>query len=159
MIGNFRRVSPAKLAELIKKPDSVADFLDQEPQDESEFLDIDKTWHGIHFLLTGDEQKGEPPLANAVLGGIELGDDVGYGPACYITAQEVAEVSAALSAISTEQLLARLDLNVMKEHEIYPPAWRNLEEEHAYFGGYYEALVEFYAKASKAGDAVFKYVN
>ena len=159
MIGNFRRISPAKLEQLIAAPDSVVDFLNTEPEFDLEFLDVDKAWHGIHFLLTGSQWKGDAPLGNAVLGGIEFGDDVGYGPAKYITAKEVAEVHSALSRVSVDELMSRLDLNVMREQEIYPSAWRNLEEEQAYLGGYYVALLEFYAEAAKAGGAVLKYVN
>jgi hypothetical protein len=33
-------------------------------------LEVDKAWHGIHFLLCGDAEGGEPPLGSAVLGGI-----------------------------------------------------------------------------------------
>lgn len=43
------------------------------------------------------------------MGGTELGEDLGYGPARGLTAAEVQAVSAALSAISGEQLWSRFD--------------------------------------------------
>ncbi|NUR82053.1 MAG: DUF1877 family protein [Terrabacter sp.] len=47
------------------------------------WLDLDKSWHGIHFLLTGtDWSAGDAGAAGgAILGGRPVGEDDGYGPA------------------------------------------------------------------------------
>ena len=46
----------------------------------TEEIDLDKSWHGIHFLLTGAAWEGERPLNFLILGGEEVGDiDVGHG--------------------------------------------------------------------------------
>jgi hypothetical protein len=73
----------------------------------SEPLRIDKSWHGIHFLLTGSAWGGKPPLSNAVLGGKEFGQDLGYGPARYLTPDQVKEVAAALDEITEATLRAQ----------------------------------------------------
>src|SRR5687767_14577361 len=44
--------------------------------------DLDKAWHGIHYLLTGTAAEGGKPLDFLVSGGREVGNvDIGYGPA------------------------------------------------------------------------------
>lgn len=84
-------------------------------------LDMAKTWHGIHFLLTGTSWEGEPPM-NFLLGGREVGDiDVGYGPARALTAAEVAAFSSALQSISDEELKSRFVPAQMEE--VYPTIW------------------------------------
>ena len=139
------------------------DFLypDNEVESESEAdLDIDKTWQAIHFLLTGDAWKGSHPLSNAVLGGVELGDeDVGYGPARYLSASEVAEIAAHLSGISKEALISRFDLNKFRKNGIYPDGWVGSDEEKNYITGYYHKLVSFFQEAAKSGNAMLLYIN
>ena len=94
MIGNFLQVSPSDLEELIADPSGVHSVhLDPNDDEHENCIDIDKAWHGIQFLLANDPWGGEPPLANAVLGGTEIGDDVGYGPARYLNADEVRAVA------------------------------------------------------------------
>ena len=52
-----------------------------------EMLSLEKAWHGVHYLLTGAAEPGPELRSQAVLGGVELGDDPegfsGYGPARY----------------------------------------------------------------------------
>src|SRR5271165_1779219 len=75
----------------------------------SDPLNIDKSWHGIHFLLTSSAWGGTPPLSNAVLGGTEFGPDLGYGPARYLTPDQVKEVAAGLDRITGETLRGRFN--------------------------------------------------
>lgn len=47
-------------------------------------LDIDKSWHAIHFVLSGEVWgfDEDDPLSQVVLGGAPVNDDdMGYGPA------------------------------------------------------------------------------
>lgn len=163
MIGNYRRVSSHALSQLIAGS-SVSDFLyrdgDQE-QDDTRELCIDKSWHAIHFLLTGSDWDGDEPLVHAVMGGEDLGDeDVGYGPARYLTPELVRTVANALEEIAVAELLARYDANRMTEEDIYPGIWD--EEESTvkdYIGHFYEALVSFFRTAADAGDGMLIYLN
>lgn len=53
-------------------------------------IDLDKSGHGIHYLLTGSDGEGDPPLNLLVSGGKTIGDiEVGYGPARALTSQQV----------------------------------------------------------------------
>lgn len=161
MIGNYVRVSPARLAELCAKPDSVIDFL--YPDDLSPLanhLDIGKAWHAIHFLLNGQTWEGEPPLLNAVLGGKTIGDvDVGYGPARFLEPEQVRALTDALTDISPAELLERFDPRALNEAKIYPQGWSGEGHEREYIAGNYQRLVEFLRIAAEGGDAVIEYLN
>jgi hypothetical protein len=91
---------------------------------EGEVLDLDKAWHGIHYLLTGTAWEGDPPLNFLVTGGHEVGDDeIGHGPARTLTPIETREVANALAALSDEQLRGRFAPTEMMRLEIYPEIW------------------------------------
>lgn len=91
---------------------------------EGEVGELDKAWHGIHYLLTGTAWEGDPPLNFLVTGGREVGDeDVGYGPARTLTPGETREIANALAALSDEQLRARFAPEEMMRLEIYPEIW------------------------------------
>ncbi len=65
-------------ADLAADPDLFEVLLDDDPSDE--FLDLDKAWHGLHWLLTGTADDTDTPAGQAILGGTEIGEDKGYGP-------------------------------------------------------------------------------
>lgn len=162
MIGNYCRVSESLLATICANPDSISDFLysddDQEPNGSR--LDLDKSWHAIHFLLTGSQWEGDYPLVCVVMGGECIGEqDVGYGPARYLTSQQVKEVATAIEKITASKLLEKFDAERMNQEEIYPHGWRNSQEERDYIGQYYSSLVKFFKDTADAGDAMIVYLN
>jgi hypothetical protein len=100
----FRRLSGEDLSRLREEPGLVADYLQgEEPEGFGPFadLDVDKAWHAIHFLLTGSAWEGDPPLNFIVIGGSDVGDDLGYGPARGLSSDEVRNLAGALRAIAT----------------------------------------------------------
>jgi Domain of unknown function (DUF1877) len=88
-------------------------------------LSLDKAWHGLHYILTGEPEEAAGPLAQAVLGGVEMGEDfAGYGPARALDPALVAGVARALDAPGLEQeASARYDPSRMNELAIYPFGW------------------------------------
>ena len=86
-------------------------------------LDIDKAWHGVHFLLTGTAEEAPGPLGQVVLGGTEIGDDLGYGPARYLAPDAVGTVATALDAASSDELRRGYDAAALEAAEIYPGGW------------------------------------
>jgi uncharacterized protein DUF1877 len=162
MIGNYLRITEVQLSRLLEDPSTIVDVLypddGQGDHAPTRHLDIEKSWHAIQFLLTGDPWSGEPPLQNAVMGGRELGEeDVGYGPARYLSAAEVAAVAAALAGISGEELWSRFDEGGFARAEIYPQRWSYDGKE--YVLAHYEALREFFKDAAAAQDAMLLYLN
>jgi hypothetical protein len=167
MIGNFRRTSDERIQSLLSDPESIEDYLGEDPEESEEKpfadLDVDKAWHGIHFLLTGTAWEGEPPLAFIVRGGEEVGDvDVGYGPARAFTSTEVRAIADALKPITLDVLKKRFDPAAMTKLDIYPSIWDRAPEEDdtlGYLLEYYEQLWEFVAEAAREGEGMLVYVN
>ena len=91
--------------------------------------DLDKAWHGVHFLLSGSAAEGSAPLDFLVVGGHEVGDeDVGYGPGRVFRAAEVAAIHRALRGLSESDLQRRFDPARMTKLGIYPAVWDREEE-------------------------------
>ena len=87
-------------------------------------MDLDKAWHGIHFLLTGRADGGDKPAGFLLHGGREVGDvDVGYGPARALTSADTRAAHAMLAARSDDALRARFDPKAMMRAEVYPEIW------------------------------------
>ena len=162
MIGCYRRVSTAELEVLQAEPMALGAFLfppGDVPPPVDRYLEVDKTWQAIHFLLTGDPWAGGPPFANAVLGGEELSDeDQGYGPARFLVPEEVAAVAAALATVPVEELLARYDADSLNAAEVYPGGWTGGPEDRAFIGEHYASLRELFANAAANGDGMILYV-
>ncbi len=160
MIGNFFAIEEAKAKELMSNPDTIEDFIYSEEspiEDSEDFLDIDKSWHGIHFLLTGDVWEGAPPERDVILGGEALGEDVGYGPARFLSTEEVKNVHNYLSTLESNTLKENYNPEELEKNEIYPNGWG--EEDYDYLAGYFEDLKKFYEKASNENKMVIQYLN
>lgn len=86
--------------------------------------DLDKAWHGIHYLLTGTAWEGSKPLDFIVSGGRAVGDiDVGYGPARVLSAAETRGAHDALLRLTDDELRGRFRPADMMTKEIYPQIW------------------------------------
>ena len=122
---------------------------------EGEIVDVDKAWHGIHYLLTRSAWDGEPPLGFLVNGGREVGDeDVGYGTARVFTAAETRTIADALDRLSDEALKVRFAPADMMAKKIYPEIWdRDPEDDDTlgYLIAYAGTLRETVAAAVKNG--------
>jgi hypothetical protein len=168
MIGNFRRASDDRIESLLRDPASILDYLggnDEGEGDEAHAdLDVDKAWHGIHYLLTGTAwEEGERPLGFIVRGGREVGDvDVGYGPARAFPSAEVREIASALRPLTREVVARRFDPKAMTRLDIYPSIWdRPGEEDDAleYLLSYYDSLRNFIEGAVDQGEGLLVYMN
>jgi hypothetical protein len=162
MIGNYRRLSEEDLDEILQEPESILNALYPEDSDipDGSQLDIDKAWHLIHFLLTGEPWEGAEPLCNAVLGGAEIDEeDVGYGPARYLTSTEVNAVATALASISPEELWTRFDLAKVHEADIYPSSWEGNDSDRDYILSYFNDLKAFFTTAQQQHDCMILYLN
>ena len=62
MAAFFIPVNTATLEQRQRDPESAEDILFGDGNDPSGGFDVDKAWHGLHYLLTGTSEGGEPPL-------------------------------------------------------------------------------------------------
>jgi hypothetical protein len=126
------------------------------------YFSVDKDWHALHVLLTGDTsnpseiQPFPPPLGNVVIGGTETPIDATYGKVRFLTPDEVREVADALEKISTEELMSRFDPEAFNEAKVYPNprpgGWDSDQLESLEY--YYPKLVAFFREAAREGDVV-----
>src|SRR5438552_6630947 len=72
-------------------------------------LNIDRLWHGLHWLLCQDPIGGPKPLSDAVFGGSETGRDRGYGPARLVDLGTVSRVAEALADLDHKELRRRFN--------------------------------------------------
>ena len=159
MIANFMQIGQAQLDALLDDPDGIDPAIHPPEGAPPDTIDVDKAWHGIHFLLTGSPWRGAEPLVNVVLGGVEIGEDVGYGPARYLTPDQVRDVAAALSAIPSDLLGARFDPDAMIRADIYPEIWDEGDEARNYLLGAYERLRNHYLDAARRGNAMLIFID
>ena len=91
---------------------------------EGDLGDLDKSWHGIHYLLTGKADESGTPLEFLVAGGTLVGDeDAGYGPPRVFTSAETRAIATALAAVGDDELRSRFVPEAMMRAEIYPEIW------------------------------------
>jgi hypothetical protein len=127
MIGNLLRVTKAELESYLLDSSLLEDRIyNEEAGGNPSLIDIDKSWEGILFLLTGQNLATlNHHLGRVFFSGqtIDKEQDLGYGPGQYLTPEEVKEINVELSAITVEEITKRFDPRRMTELEIYPNAW------------------------------------
>jgi hypothetical protein len=121
-----------------------------------EGLTLEKSWHCLHYLLTGTAWETDTVLGKAILGGAEIGPDMGYGPARYLEPNEVKNVAKALNTVSKEDLTSRFNLEAMKAANIY--ACRD-EGELSLAQDYFKQVCNYYDEAATRGDAMLLYLD
>ena len=86
--------------------------------------DLDKAWHGIHYLLTGTAESGDFPWCFLLVGGRAVGDvDVGYGPARVFSCAQTKNIHTALATLNEDHLRSRFKPSEMTAMDIYPEIW------------------------------------
>lgn len=161
MIGCFAAVAPVTLQRLKDDPTLIDGYLhpDDGDSEPANCIDVDKAWHGIHYLLVGREEAGTEPLAWAVLGGEQVGDEMGYGPARFLQPEQVHDIAAWLPDDTVFK--SRFDPKAMEKAGIYPDGiWEGdgdgtldflLEN--------YRELVAFYKSAAERGDGAILWLS
>lgn len=184
MLAEVRRVPAAELTELIRDPSDIFWYLhgcepyraprslftrlfkrEPPPRERAPWrapsddfrVHLDKAWHCVHFLLSGDPWKGDLPSAYLLAGGTELGDvDVGYGPARALSPAQVSEFHQYLCTVTESDLRERCDPGAMERAEIYG-ALESVDEV-PYVWDHIEALRDLLGSAAAAGDGAIIYI-
>jgi Domain of unknown function (DUF1877) len=149
-------IVPAETAQqLLVEPDNVYALL--ESLEESDLmLSLEKSWHGLHFVLTGTAWEGDPPLNLLVVGGVPIGDeDVGYGPARVLDPTGVTALHEALTGFLDADFNRNFDLSALLQADIYPNIWDEpLETLQQEYGDYFREMKAHVQRASEAGQAI-----
>ena len=116
-------------------------------------ISLEKAWHGVHYLLCGKAEPGTDLASQAVMGGTDVGDDLGYGPARYFEPDEVAAIARELSRPNLEaEMMARWDRDRMVQLGIYPAGFE--PDDDKWLMDAFRKLRKFYVDASAAKQAV-----
>lgn|SRR5262245_11808383 len=81
-------------------------------------LGLEKSWHLLHYLLTGHAGPANAP-GDLLLTGEEIGEDLGYGPARLHDEARTREFSRFLEGQDLARLQARVDIRQMTHLGIY----------------------------------------
>jgi hypothetical protein len=117
-------------------------------------LSIEKAWHGLHYLLCGSVEPNGALLSQTILGGTEIGEDLGYGPVRYFTLDQVGQIADELNRPALQgEMSARFDPARMSELGIYPQGWKSSDG--AWLLEEFRRVRDFYTDAEARNLAVF----
>lgn len=165
MIQFFLRVTNDELKGIIENSTLLEEAIDSDSN--FRLLDIDKSWEGIFFILSGcrlaNSNDAQPPIKWAIFGDaiIDENQDFGYGPAEYRTTEQVKAIAEALENFSDEhfkEVIIKTDATITSQ--IYPfVVWSEEDEIQEYFYDNFIQLKGFYTEASKNNEAVISFTN
>jgi hypothetical protein len=113
-------------------------------------VSLEKAWHGLHYLLTGEVWEGTGPLAFLLAGGEPLDGD--EEATRWFTPEETRAIHQALSGVSDHVLWSRFDADEMEQQEIYPGIWDEDEEDlKDEYLTYFRELKQVVAAAAQSG--------
>lgn len=155
MICDIYAITPAELDRLHNDAGFFGELTRYDNQN-AKLCSLEKAWHGLHYLLTGEPWESFGPLAFILAGGDEIdGSDGGYGPARSFTPDETQHINAAISAITDDQLWSRFDVEAMTAQRIYPEIWDepepDLKDEYTM---YFRQLKQLIADAVSRGQGL-----
>ncbi|MBS0394804.1 MAG: YfbM family protein [Proteobacteria bacterium] len=158
MVANFIRLNVGLVPALKRTPSTVFELLESScapRKHAAACFDLDKSWHLIHYFLTGRVEQAPPPLGDAILGGDEIRrSDSGDGPARLLMPDRVTAVAVALATIQPETLPSRHPLRSVANDVYLADTWKDSPEDRSYVIEYFKQLQLFYANAAKLRQAV-----
>jgi hypothetical protein len=156
-------VAARKMLELIPKigfrPDFSA-YLRSQPRATKipEGLELEKSWHCLHYLLSGKVwETGERPIEKAILGGIEIPDIErikDYGPVRYLEPDEIKRTAAALERFPIKQKASKFSAAAAAKAKIYSPNHSPKELIH-----YFNLVKSYYREAVSKKHAMLMWVE
>lgn len=162
MIGNLLKVTETELKEYIADSTKLENRIYNDGVEDPMLVDIDKAWAGILFLLTGQNIDSlNHPLAKVFFNDkvIDADQDMGYGPANYLTPAEVSEINNQISKISTQDFKKNFDAKKMEELEVYPTIWDEGDEAFVFLSEYFKTLQKAYSDAAQNNQAIITFIN
>ncbi|MBX9668112.1 MAG: YfbM family protein [Candidatus Obscuribacterales bacterium] len=114
-------------------------------------LQIEKSWQAIHFILCGDPWKGNGLLHNVVLGGTEVGENLGYGNPRYLDPFRVVQTSTALDRLGDDEFNKKARAANFSGKDIYVYGDRLSGEDYAELLEYFQEIRAFFKGASDKG--------
>jgi hypothetical protein len=160
ILGFLLRLTPITIEEVVPESER-AGTPPSAPHHPDRGLDIEKAWHGLHFLFTGTSDGGEEPACYLVHGGEAL-DDEGYGRA--LRPAQVQSFASFLASLTPDELRGRYDPARMVGLEIYPDSiWdddtKGKESPRDWLIKSFGEVQAFVARAAAAGDGMVVHIS
>jgi len=132
----------------------------EESHDPKRF-DMEKDWHTVAYLLTGESEISEvhregDSLHNVILGGIATSVKTGYGPVRYFDEKLVNESAEAFRSFDRQLIVKRFNPERMAELHIY--ASPDAGEREGFFR-LVERFANFFYEAASAKENVIKFAT
>jgi hypothetical protein len=163
MIGNLYRVTKEQLDQYLKGSSVLEDDLYTDDSENPNLTDLDKAWDGIIFVLTGDNMENsiDHPLTKVLFSGqiINEEEDMGYGPAHYLTPEQVADLNNQVSVITIADLKMNYDPVRMLALDVYPEIWEEGDGAFDYIAENFNTLKNVFSEATKNGEAIITFIN
>ena len=118
-------------------------------------VDLDKAWHGLHWLLTGATAPTDELESSAIYGGEPVGEDLGNGPGRLIATGQVRRLSPRLAKMPLQSLRARADPVAMNKADVYPGGWVDADFD-VVLAPAFRRLRVFYRAAAESDEAVIQ---
>lgn len=116
-----------KFQEYIDNPENFEkDLMILEENQIDQSLYLDKSWEAIHYILNGTKiGSGAKPLSLTIYSEqfFDEEQDLGMGPASYLTAEQVKEINSNLEHLDNNYLSERYKPTEMTSIGIYPRFW------------------------------------
>jgi hypothetical protein len=113
-------------------------------------LDLDKMWDAVRSLF----DDGPDPI----LAGEAVTEDLGYGPATFVTPQRVREIVASFGGTPSDELERRFSPAILMARGAYPAIWdrpEEMPEVQRQVVILAEAVIELYRRAESEGRGIF----
>jgi hypothetical protein len=162
MTVNYLRVTPKELEYYLKDSSLLEERIFNHAAMDNARYDIDKSWDGILFLLTGKTSSDTTePLSRLIFSNqlIDKNQDLGTGPAHYLTQPDVADLNEQIKVIQPSSLKQKFNATAMKELGVYPNNVWDEAEVDDYLIEYFETIQEVFALATANGEALITFIQ
>ncbi|KAJ3044482.1 hypothetical protein HDV00_001909 [Rhizophlyctis rosea] len=142
------------------------EYWEDENRDRSTTHDMDKSWHPIHFLLTGEpehktKRRSQRP-ATLLFGGTKIKSDLlgYYGPPRILSPAQISNFLAFLQTLDEEKLKMGFDPAVMAQEAVDDERFlQDREGAWKYYWDHFVGLREFLGMVEGKGDGVVLYLG
>lgn len=125
------------------------------PEDDGIYLG--KSWHLLHYLITGNEEGGNSTLDLAIMVGHPV-EGLG-GEFCWLDPEEVKYVADALDGLSEEDMRKRSGKGAMSKVDIYRCSAGLGKDEFEYVMKEFKALKKYYRDAAEKENAILRLIS
>lgn len=155
-------MTKSELEYYLKDSSLLEDKIYDDETENENLVDFDKSWDGIIFLLTGESfATTEHNLARVLFSGqfIDEEQDLGYGPAHYLTPEQVEALNNEISTITITDLKQKFNPQKMTELGVYPTIWDEGEDAFDYIADGFSTVQTIFADATKNREAIITFLD